>query len=153
MASRRIPSLLALEVESADRPPADRQIDSGVDPPHLDREPTVGRSSNSIGTAPTWVQCDGKDRGEISGETCPFGRMANGKSERWRTKTNMRIIWMTCAPDGKRSDTYGQRGPQRNRWKCDFQSSGASENASRQFQNHPGGRLTGHMLQTCPVKR
>src|SRR5215471_1300601 len=49
MASRRIPSLLALEVESADRPSADRQRDSGVDPPHLSREPAVGRASNSIG--------------------------------------------------------------------------------------------------------
>src|SRR5262245_44771422 len=69
MASRRLPSLLALEVESADRPSDDRQRDSGVDPPHRLRESTVGRASNSIGTAPTRVKCDGKDRGEISGET------------------------------------------------------------------------------------
>src|SRR5215470_15092752 len=69
MASRRLSSLLALEVESADRPSADRQGDSGVGPPHLSRESAVGRASNSIGTATTRVQCDGKDRGEISGET------------------------------------------------------------------------------------
>src|SRR5215831_11682339 len=70
MASRRIPSLLALEVESANRPSAARQRDSGVDPPHLSREPAVGRASNSIGTAPPRIRCHGKDRGEISGETC-----------------------------------------------------------------------------------
>src|SRR5262247_1000214 len=69
MASRRLSSVLALEVESADRPSTDRQGDSGVDPPHLSRESAVGRASNSIGTAPTRVKCDGKDRGEISGET------------------------------------------------------------------------------------
>src|SRR5262249_2680761 len=69
MASRRLSSLLALEVESADRPSDDRQRDSGVKPPHLSRESAVGGASNSIGTAPTRVKCDGKDRGEISGET------------------------------------------------------------------------------------
>src|SRR5215813_928692 len=69
MASRRIPSLLVLEVESANRPSAARQRDSGVDPPHLSREPAVGRASNSIGTAPPRIRCHGKDRGEISGET------------------------------------------------------------------------------------
>src|SRR5262245_12398694 len=69
MASRRLSSLLALEVESADRPSDERPGDSGVDPPHLSRESAVGRASNSIGTAPTRVKCDGKDRGEISGES------------------------------------------------------------------------------------
>jgi len=69
MASGRLPSLLALEVENADRPSADWQRDSWVDPPHLPREPSVECASNSIGTAPTRVQCDRKDRGEISGET------------------------------------------------------------------------------------
>src|SRR5215468_12587906 len=69
MASRRLPSLLALEVESADRPSADRQRDSGVDPPHLAREPALGCAPNPIGTAPPRVQCHGKDRGEISSET------------------------------------------------------------------------------------
>src|SRR5262245_33271407 len=69
MASTRIPSLLALEVESADRPSADRQRDSGVDPPHLAREPALGFAPNSIRAAPPRIQCHGKDRGEISGET------------------------------------------------------------------------------------
>src|SRR5262245_26361438 len=69
MASRRLSSLLALEVESADRPSDERPGDSGVDPPHLSRESAVGRGSNSIGNAPTRVKCDGKDGGEISGET------------------------------------------------------------------------------------
>jgi len=46
-----------------------RQRDSGVDPPHLSREPALGRPANSFRAAPPRIQYDGKDRGEISGET------------------------------------------------------------------------------------
>src|SRR5262249_62167747 len=67
MASGRLPSLLALEVESVDRTSADRQRDSGVNPPHLSRESALGFAPNSIGAAPPRIHCHGKDRGEISG--------------------------------------------------------------------------------------
>src|SRR6266850_340093 len=68
LASGRLSSLLALEIELAGRAPANRNRIAGTDQADQHGEPALGCATHSRRTAPAWVECRSINRRHVHGQ-------------------------------------------------------------------------------------